>query len=65
MNQILSEKEYQAYLLNKLKTENGYIIRDSKHYNRLYAVDQDILIQFFDEHLAVLTFGGELAIMDH
>jgi hypothetical protein len=25
----------------------------------------DILIQFFDEHLAVLTFGGELAIMDH
>ena len=49
MNQILSEKEYQAYLLNKLKTENGYIIRDSKHYNRLYAVDQDILIQFLDD----------------
>ena len=49
MNQILSEKEYQAYILDKLKNNNGYIVRDAKHYNRLYAVDDEMLIQFLDD----------------
>lgn len=49
MNQILSEKEYQTFLLNKLKDENGYLIRKATSYDRLYAVDKDLLIQFLDD----------------
>ena len=49
MNQILSEKEYQTFLLNKLQDENGYIIRKAQHYDRLHAVDKDMLIQFLDD----------------
>ena len=49
MNQILSEKEYQSYIIDKLKINNGYIVRDARHYNRLYAVDSDLLIQFLDD----------------
>ena len=48
MNTILSEKEYQTFLLEKLKN-NGYIIRDAHNYNRLYACDRDLLIQFLDD----------------
>ena len=49
MNTILSEKEYQTFLLGKLRDENGYLIRKASNYNRLYAVDQDLLIQFLDD----------------
>ena len=49
MNTILSEKEYQTFLLNKLKDENGYLIRKANSYDRLYAVDKDLLIQFLDD----------------
>ena len=48
MNQILSEKEYQRYFIDKLKI-NGYLERDAHNYDRLYAVDKDLLIQFLDE----------------
>ena len=40
MNTILSEKEYQTFLLNKLQDENGYLIRNARSYDRLHAVDQ-------------------------
>lgn len=49
MNQILSEKEYQSYIIGKLKTNNGYLVRSANHYNRLKAVDKDLLIQFLDD----------------
>lgn len=49
MNTILSEKQYQSYILDKLKNNNGYLIRDARNYNRLCAVDQDLLIQFLDD----------------
>ena len=49
MNTILSEKEYQTFLLNKLQDENGYLIRNARSYDRLHAVDQDVLIQFLDD----------------
>ena len=49
MNNILSEKEYQAYILDKLKNNNGYVVRDARHYYRLYAVDEEMLIQFLDD----------------
>lgn len=49
MNSILSEKEYQRYIIDNLVKNNGYIERDSRNYNRLYAMDKDLLIQFLDE----------------
>ena len=49
MNTILSEKEYQTFLLNKLQDENGYLIRNARSYDRLHAVDQAVLIQFLDD----------------
>ena len=49
MNTILSEKEYQTFLLNKLRDENGYLIRNARSYDRLHAVDQAVLIQFLDD----------------
>lgn len=41
MNSILSEKEYQKFILERLEQDNGYIIRDSKKYDRYYAVDRE------------------------
>ncbi|MDY4495167.1 MAG: DEAD/DEAH box helicase family protein [Erysipelotrichaceae bacterium] len=49
MNTILSEKEYQTYIIDKLKTNNGYLVRDARHYNRLYATDDELVIQFLDD----------------
>lgn len=49
MNQILSEKEYQAYILDKLKANNSYLIRKADKYNRLYAMDPELLVQFLDD----------------
>ena len=49
MNTILSEKEYQTFLLDKLQNENGYLIRNARSYDRLHGVDQAVLIQFLDD----------------
>lgn len=44
MNSILSEKEYQKFILERLEQDNEYIIRDSKKYDRYYAVDRELTI---------------------
>ncbi|SEG22114.1 type I restriction enzyme, R subunit [Eubacterium ruminantium] len=46
MNDILTEKEYQKFILECLHQDNGYIIRDAKNYDRLFAVDREMLFQF-------------------
>ena len=46
MNEILTEKEYQKFILERLSEDNGYVIRDSKDFDRLFAVDREILFQF-------------------
>ena len=46
MNDILTEKEYQKFILEHLHQDNGYIIRDAKNYDRLFAVDREMLFQF-------------------
>ena len=46
MNDILSEKEYQKYILERLEQDNGYIVRDAKNYDRLFAMDRELLFQF-------------------
>lgn len=49
MNNILSEKEYQKFILERLEQDNGYIIRDSKKYDRYYAVDRELVFKFLME----------------
>ena len=48
MNNILSEKEYQKYILKKL-TENGYEIQPAEHYDRLYAISRHELLRFLEK----------------
>ena len=47
MNQVLSEKEFQKYILEKLK-ENGYEVWPATHYDRLFAVDRQELFRFLN-----------------
>lgn len=48
MNNILSEKEYQRYIIDKLTSKNGYIERPATAYNRFFAVDREMLFQFLN-----------------
>lgn len=49
MNNILSEKEYQAELLSILEKQNGYIIRKTIDFDRRYAVDRKMLFDFLND----------------
>ena len=39
---ILSEKEYQKFLLERLEKDNGYVIRKASNFDRYFAVDREI-----------------------
>lgn len=45
---VLSEKEYQHYIMRYLEKENGYLIRDAKNYDRYFAIDRQMLFQFLN-----------------
>ena len=47
MNEILSEREYQDFILDKLKT-NGYEIWPATHYDRLFAMSRQELFRFLN-----------------
>lgn len=49
MNEILSEKQYQKFILDYLKTNNGYLIRKDKNFDRLYAMDKELLFKFLND----------------
>ena len=49
MNNILSEKEYQHFIMDFLKNNNGYIIRKDKDFDRLYAMDKEMLFKFLND----------------
>lgn len=49
MNKILSEKDYQHFITRYLKEHNGYVVRDASHYDRLHAIDRELLFQFLRE----------------
>lgn len=49
MNQVLSEKEYQHFIMRYLEKRGGYIIRDAKQYDRLHAIDRELLFQFLND----------------
>lgn len=46
---IEKEKEYQHYIMDYLAKQNGYIIRKAKDYDRLYAIDRELLFQFLND----------------
>jgi len=48
MNNILSEKEYQTFILDVLEKRNGYRIRKNVKYDRLFAMDREMLFEFLN-----------------
>ena len=49
MNNILSEKEYQHFIMDRLSQDNGYLIRKATSYDRLFAMDRELLFQFLND----------------
>lgn len=46
---IVSEKEYQKFLLERLEKDNGYIIRKASNFDRYFAVDREMLFKFLND----------------
>ena len=49
MNQILSEKQYQRYIIDQLVNNNGYIERKADCFDRYFAMDRELLFRFLDD----------------
>ena len=49
MNEILNEKQYQHFIIDYLKTNNGYLVRKDKNFDRLYAMDREMLFKFLND----------------
>lgn len=47
MNNILSEKDYQKYILERLQ-ENGYIVRPTTAFDKSFAIDRELLFKFLN-----------------
>ena len=48
MNNILSEKEYQKYILERLQ-ENEYVVRPSTDFDKSFAIDRELLFKFLND----------------
>lgn len=48
MNNILSEKEYQRYIMQILEKQNGYVIRPNAKFDRRFAMDNEMLFAFLN-----------------
>ena len=46
---ILSEKEYQKFLLERLEKDNDYVIRKASNFDRYFAVDREMLFKFLED----------------
>ena len=50
MNKILTEKQYQRYIIDKLTDNNvGYIERTDANFDRYFAIDRELLFKFLEE----------------
>ena len=49
MNEILTEKQYQHFIMDYLKKENGYLVRKDKDFDRLNAMDREMLFKFLND----------------
>lgn len=46
---IVSEKEYQKFLLKRLEKDNGYVVRKASNFDRYFAVDREMLFKFLND----------------
>lgn len=46
---IVSEKEYQGFLLERLEKDNGFVVRKATNFDRYYAVDREMLFKFLND----------------
>ena len=46
MNKVLTEKQYQQFILERLSQDNGYVIRPADQFDRLLAMDKELLFTF-------------------
>lgn len=50
MNKILTEKQYQRYIIDKLTDKSvGYIERTDANFDRYFAIDKELLFKFLDD----------------
>ena len=49
MNSILTEKEYQRFIMDHLEREQGYIVRKDTYFDRFHAMDRDMLFKFLKD----------------
>lgn len=48
-DQLREKEDYQKLILDYLRDENGYVVRDSKtDYDQSFAMDKELLIKFLD-----------------
>lgn len=48
MNDILSEEQYQHEIMDYLESKNGYRVRESKEFDRSFAMDRGMLFDFLN-----------------
>ena len=46
---IVSEKEYQEFLLERLEKDNGFVVRKATNFDRYFAVDREMLFKFLND----------------
>lgn len=49
MKTVLSEKDYQKFLLERLEQDNGFLVREAAHYDQQFAMDRELLFRFLNE----------------
>lgn len=50
MNKILTEKQYQRYIINKLTDKSvGYVERTDANFDRYFAMDKELLFKFLED----------------
>lgn len=48
MNKILTEKQYQHFIMDYLRDNHGYTIRTDNDFDRGFAMDKEMLFQFLE-----------------
>lgn len=49
MSKVLTEKQYQRYIIDYLVKKNGYIERTDANFDRYYALDRELLFKFLTD----------------
>lgn len=49
MNEVLTEKQYQKFIIEYLRDNNGYVIRKDKNFDKLFACDREMLFKFLND----------------